>query len=61
MAENDPTHESKKQKETTQESEICEECGKPLYACGCAERWENEGGLPSQKIDIDDSSGGTAN
>jgi len=45
MAESNPSPDSKKQKETTQESEICTKCGKPLYACGCLERWENEGGF----------------
>lgn len=28
----------------------CPRCGKPLhveYTCGCPERWENEGGVPT--------------
>lgn len=59
MAENNPTLGSKNQKKTTQESEICTECGRPLYTCGCPERWENEGGPSSPQIDINDDSTGS--
>lgn len=54
MAENNPTPGNKNQKKATEESEICTECGKPLYSCGCPERWENEGGPPSPQVDIND-------
>lgn len=57
MAEHNSTRSRKNQEPAKQKPEICTECGQPVYACGCAERWENEGGLSNPQIDINDDNG----